>query len=61
MAIGNISLVLGLLLWVFRSYIHVERNWLDGMYGFLVGFSIAINLMGLIRAKRCRASASGEL
>jgi hypothetical protein len=31
------------------------------MYGFLVGFSIAINLMGLIRAKRCRASASGEL
>jgi len=62
MVVGNISLVIGLLLWMF---VHpdgqVERNWRDGVCGFLLGLSIAINLIGLIFGKRCRASASGEL
>jgi hypothetical protein len=62
MALANISLVIGLLLWQFvHPYGQIERNWLDAACGFLLGLSIAINLIGLIFGKRCRASASGEL
>jgi len=62
MAIGNISLVIGLLLWLFvHSSGQMERNWLHGVCGFLLGLSITINLFGLWVARRCRAGSSLEL
>ena len=55
MALANISLVIGLLLWLF---IHpsgqLERNCLHTACGFLLGFSITVNLLGLRFARRCR-------
>ncbi|MGA3262683.1 MAG: hypothetical protein ABSC47_01405 [Terracidiphilus sp.] len=55
MAIGNMSLVIGLLLWIFvHPAGQIERNWLHGVCGFLLGFSIAINLFGLWIARRCQ-------
>ena len=42
--VANISLVIGLLLWTFRLEIHVNRNWLHAVCGFLLGISIAMNL-----------------
>jgi hypothetical protein len=61
LAIGNISLVIALLL---RLFVHssgqIERNWLHAVCGFLIGLSITINLMQLVFARRCRASASKE-
>jgi Zn-dependent protease len=59
MAIGNISLVIGLLLWLFvHPSGQMERNWFHGVCGFLLGLSITINLFGLWVARRCRAGSS---
>jgi hypothetical protein len=61
LAIGNISLVVGLLLWLFvHPSGQIEKNWLHAVCGFLLGLSATINLMGLVFARRCRASASKE-
>ena len=52
--IGNLSLVAGLLLWMFvHPTGQFEKNWLHAAYGFLLGLSIAINLFGLKFARRC--------
>jgi hypothetical protein len=56
MAVGNFSLVAGLLLWNFRSYIPAGPDWLHPVCGLLFGLSIGINLFGLRLARRCRAS-----
>jgi hypothetical protein len=56
-AIANIALVIGLLLWTFRSNITVNRDLLEGVSGFLLGLSITINLIGPGRARRCREKA----
>ena len=54
LAIGNMSLVVGLLLWLFvHPSGQIEKNWLHAVCGFLLGLSITINLMGLIFARRC--------
>lgn len=53
--IANLSLAVGLLLWNFRLYIHVNQNWLHGVCGFLLGISITMNLRRLIMARRRRA------
>ena len=56
MAIGNIALVIGLLLWLFvHPAAQVERNWLHAVCGFLLGLSITFNLYGLWSARRNRA------
>lgn len=55
MALANISLVIGLLLWLFvHPSGQVERNWLHAACGFLLGFSITVNLYGLWVARRCQ-------
>ncbi len=55
LAIANSSLVLGLLPWIFREYIHVGHNWLDASCGFFLGLSITINLWAVRRNRRCSA------
>jgi hypothetical protein len=61
-AIANVSLIIGLLLWVF---VHpsgpFERNWLHAACGFLLGLSITISLFGLRSARRCRFAETGKL
>jgi len=52
MVVGNIALVIGLLLWNFRSSMPIGRNLLDAVCGLCMGFSIAINLM-YIGKNRC--------
>jgi hypothetical protein len=55
MAIANIALVIGLLLWLFvHPSSQVEKNWLHASSGFLLGLSITINLLALPFARRCR-------
>ncbi|MGA3347300.1 MAG: hypothetical protein ABSC76_20835 [Terracidiphilus sp.] len=60
--IANISLVIGLLLWIF---VHpsgpLEKDWLDAVCGFLLGLSVTINLFGLWSAHRCGGTATGKL
>jgi hypothetical protein len=57
LAKGNISLIMGLLLWMFiHPHGQTAKDWLDGVCGFLLGLSIAINLLGLWKARRCRAA-----
>jgi hypothetical protein len=57
MALGNISLVIGLLLWMFvHPAGQTAKDWHDGVCGFLLGLSITINLFGLRRARRCRVA-----
>jgi hypothetical protein len=51
LALGNLSLVVGLLLGNFRSYIQFQRDWLDAACGLFLGFSITVNLM-LLRRRR---------
>jgi Zn-dependent protease len=51
--LANLSLVLGLLLWIFvHPSVRLERDWVDGACGFLLGLSITCNLFGLWRARR---------
>ena len=55
MALANISLVIGLLLWLFvHPTVQIEKNWLHAVCGFLLGLSVTINLFGLWFARRCR-------
>jgi hypothetical protein len=57
MKLGNISLVIGLLLWMFvHPSSQIAGDWLDGVSGFLLGLSITINLFALRRARRCPAA-----
>ena len=52
--IANLSLILGLLPFVFRQELHVNQNALDAFCGFFLGISITANLCGLWRARRDR-------
>jgi hypothetical protein len=52
--IANISLVLGLVPWIFREYIHINHDWLDAYCGFFLGLSVTINLVCLRAARRCQ-------
>ncbi|MGO8933936.1 MAG: hypothetical protein ACLPLZ_00445 [Terracidiphilus sp.] len=52
--LANLSLVLGLMPWIFREYITFNHNWLDAFSGFFLGLSITINLFCLRAARRCR-------
>jgi hypothetical protein len=55
LAIGNLCLAAGLLLWNFaRPSSKIEQDWLHGVCGMLLGISIGINLFGLRFARRCR-------
>ena len=55
MALANISLVIGLLLWLFvHPSSQIEKNWRDAACGFPLGLSISINLFGLRFARRSR-------
>ena len=53
-AAGNVCLSVGLLL---RLFVHpvaqVQKNWLDGVVGLLLGMAIAINLGNLYKSRRC--------
>lgn len=45
LAIGNICLIAGLLLWNFAlPDSQIQKNWLHGLTGLLMGFSITVNL-----------------
>jgi hypothetical protein len=52
--IANLSLVLGLLPWVFREYIPANHNWIDAFCGFFIGLSITFNLYCVRAARRRR-------
>jgi hypothetical protein len=52
LAIANLCLGVGLMLWNFREYIHVDRNWLHAACGFLLGLSITINLRWIVCTRR---------
>ncbi|MGP8271811.1 MAG: hypothetical protein ACLQLH_17240 [Terracidiphilus sp.] len=55
MALANISLVIGLSLWLFvHPSGQLGRDWLHAACGFLLGFSITVNLYGLWAARRCQ-------
>jgi hypothetical protein len=54
MVLGNLCLVIGLLLWNFRSHFQVQRIWLDGVCGLLLGISIVVNLSAVRSSRRCR-------
>jgi hypothetical protein len=58
LAIGNFSLAVGLLLWVFRAHYPVNQDRLQAVVDLLVGLSIGINLLVFGFARRCRASES---
>jgi hypothetical protein len=62
MALANISLVIGLLLWFFVHPVgQVERNWLHAICGFLLGLSITVNLFNFWCSSRCGDSQPGKL
>jgi uncharacterized membrane protein YedE/YeeE len=53
--IGNFSLIAGLLLWrLVHPTAQIEKNWLDGVCGFLLGFYITVNLCVLRLGRRGR-------
>jgi hypothetical protein len=62
MAIGNFSLAVGILL---GQFVHPSsqsaRNWLHGISGLLIGFSLATNFSVLLRSPRSCAEASKRL
>jgi len=53
--LANAALAAGLLL---RLFVHASRpvgqDWLDGLQGLLLGFSIAVNLMTIYKRRRAR-------
>jgi zinc transporter ZupT len=62
MVLANLSLVAGLLLWVFvHPAGQIQRNWLDAVCGFLLGVSIAVNLLNLWSSSRCRNTEPEKL
>ncbi|HUN86988.1 MAG TPA: hypothetical protein VMU48_21595 [Terracidiphilus sp.] len=54
---ANLSLVAGLLMWSFAREAGHARPWLDAVTGLLMGMSIGMNLMLVIKVRRCRAAA----
>jgi hypothetical protein len=53
-AVGSLCLALGLILLnLLHPASQIERNWLHGIGGFFVGFSIAVNLSALLIVRRC--------
>lgn len=55
MAIANLSLAIGLILWVFvRPSLAAPHLWIDAICGMFMGISIGGNLMLVLRARRCR-------
>ena len=62
MVLANISLVIGLLLWLFvHPAGQIEQNWLHAICGFLLGLSIAVNLLNFWHSSRCGDSQPGKL
>lgn len=58
--IANLSFVIGLLLWLFvHPAGQIERDWVHGMSGFLLGLYITMNLLGFGSAGRCRETEEG--
>lgn len=50
---GMFALAVGLILFNFvHPASHAGKDWLDGISGFLVGISIALNIGSLLIAKR---------
>jgi hypothetical protein len=57
--VANLALVAGLLLWNFASKTsRASHIWIDAGTGLLMGLSIGMNLMLVLRMRRCR-SATG--
>lgn len=56
---ANLALVAGLLLWTFARQAGHGRPWLDAAIGLLMGVSIGMNLMLVVKARRCRTAANG--
>ncbi len=56
---ANVALAAGLLLWGFARRAGHPLPWLDAGIGMLMGISIGANLMLVVKARRCRAAASG--
>jgi len=52
-AFANAALVLGLLPWIFREYISINRDWLDALCGIFLGLNVTINIFCLRAARRC--------
>jgi hypothetical protein len=53
LAISNLCLIAGLLLWNFAHPANpIQKNWLDGMCGLFLGFYITVNLCLLRFARR---------
>jgi zinc transporter ZupT len=62
MVLANLSLAVGLLLFVFvHPAGQVERNWLHAVCGFLLGVSIAVNLLNFWRSSRSGDTQPGKL
>ena len=53
MAIGNFSLVIGLLLRMFVDRTGTDQGWFDAALGLFFGISIAINVFVLRFGGRC--------
>jgi len=52
--LANLAMVAGLLLWNFgRSVAHATEPWFDATVGLLMGVSIGMNLLLVVRARRC--------
>jgi hypothetical protein len=55
LALGNLCLAAGLVLFTFvHPSSQIARNWTHGLSGFLLGFSITVNLFALGLRRRCR-------
>jgi hypothetical protein len=62
MLLANVSLVIGLLLWLFvHPASPIEKNWLHVICGFLLGLSITVNLLNVWSSSRCGDTQPGKL
>jgi hypothetical protein len=62
MAIGNLCLAVGLSLHLFiQPSGQTAKNWLEGVYGLLIGIYIGISLFGLVQVRRSRIAAPDQL
>jgi len=51
---GMMCLAIGIVLpWLIHPSTSLEKDWLHGVCGFLYGLSISINIMAVIRQRRC--------
>jgi hypothetical protein len=54
LVIGNLSLSIGLLLWIFvHPSGQTQKDVLDAVCGFSLGLSLGINLFAFWQARRC--------